>query len=297
MKLRLKTVLLGLIGLAIVGVMLLSFAINLAERVHAARARIATQNQRLAAAGVPLLLNALVVGDLASAEQTLENLNADRVWRDVRLYEKDGRTLILDMSPPRRAVTSGAPDWLRWLIPIELTETRIAVKADPVVYAVLAVTPSRAHLEAELWEELRSVGTMTGLLLVTLLVTTQLIVNQGLRPVRALAASAARLGRGDFSVRIPPTRFVEISSTVDAFNRMAADLERVLDQLRDREAELAAQSTVLRATLENIDQGLLAVDGDQRMLAWNQRFLDLLDLPPDIARSDAHFADFIRYNA
>ena len=40
-------------------------------------------------------------------------------------------------------------------------------------------------------------------------------------------------------MRLPPTRFVEIAPTVDAFNRMATDLERVLHQLRDREAELA----------------------------------------------------------
>ena len=63
-----------------------------------------------------------------------------------------------------------------------------------------------------------------------------MILNRGLRPVRALAESAARFGRGDFSVRMPPTKFVEIAPTVDAFNRMATDLERVLHQLRDREA-------------------------------------------------------------
>ena len=164
------------------------------------------------------------------------------------------------------------------------------------MYAVLAVTPSSAPLEAELWTEIRSAVTMTALLLITLFGTTYVILNRGLQPVRALAESAARFGRGDFSVRMPPTKFVEIAPTVDAFNRMATDLERVLHQLRDREAELADRSAVLRATLENIDQGLLAVDGDLRMLAWNQNFVDLLELPEGIVQPGATYTDFVRYN-
>jgi signal transduction histidine kinase/DNA-binding response OmpR family regulator/HPt (histidine-containing phosphotransfer) domain-containing protein len=180
---------------------------------------------------------------------------------------------------------------------LKVKETRIPVAADPVVYAVLAVTPSSAPIEAELWTEIRSAVTMTALLLITLLGTTYVILNRGLQPVRALAESAARFGRGDFSVRLPPTKFVEIAPTVDAFNRMATDLERVLHQLRDREAELADRSAVLRATLENIDQGLLAVDGNLRMLAWNQNFVDLLRLPEGFVHPGSTYAAFVHHLA
>ena len=276
--------------------MLGSLALSLDERIRAAHHRMDVQTQRLASAGVPLLLNALVVGDLASAEQTLDNLNVDMVWRDVKLYENDGHTLILDASPRQQRV-SGVPAWVRRLMPIKVSETRLPIAADPVVYAVLAVTPSSAPLEAELWTEIRSAVTMTAVLLIALFGTTYVILNRGLRPVRALAESAARFGRGDFSVRMPATKLVEIAHSVDAFNRMATDLERVVHQLRDREAELADRSAVLRATLENIDQGLFAVDGDLRMLAWNQNFVDLLELPEGIAQPGSTYADFVRYNA
>jgi two-component system sensor histidine kinase/response regulator len=295
-KLRLRTALVALTGTAIVCVMLGGLAISLRERVTAAHHRVAVQTQRLASAGGPLLLNALVVGDLATVEDTLENLNFDKVWREVRLYEEDGRTLILDASPPQ-GPAAGAPSWIAWLLPTGVEETRIPIKAHPVVYGVLAVKPSSTSLEAELWSEIRSAVITTALLLVTLLITIHVIVDRGLRPVRALAESAARLGHGDFSVRMPPTKLVEIASTVDAFNRMAVDLERVLAQLRQRETELGAQSAVLRATLENIDQGLAAVDGDLRIVAWNQRYLDLLDFPASLARPGAAFADTVRYNA
>ena len=296
MKLNLKAVLLGLTGIAIVLVMLGSLALSLDERIRAAHQRMDVRTQRLASAGVPLLLNSLVVGDLASAEQTIDNLNVDKAWRDVRLYESDGRTLIFDASPHHQSVSS-VPAWVRRFMSLEVRETRISIAADPVVYAVLAVTPSSASIEAELWAETCSAVIMTALLLILLLGTTYMILNRGLQPVRALAESAARFGRGDFSVRLPPTNFVEIAPTVDAFNRMATDLERVLHQLRDREAELADRSAVLRATLENIDQGLLAVDGDLRMLAWNQNFVDLLEFPESIVQPGSTYADFVRYNA
>ena len=164
MKLQLKAVLLGLTGIAIVLVMLGGLALSLDERIDAAHQRMDVRTQRLASAGVPLLLNSLVVGDLASAEQTLDSLNVDGSWRDVRLYESDGRTLILDTSPQHPRVSS-VPAWVRRLMPIRVKETRIRIAADPVVYAVLAVTPSSAPLEAELWAEIRSAVTMTALLL------------------------------------------------------------------------------------------------------------------------------------
>src|SRR4029450_10729503 len=140
MKLHLKAVLLGLTGIAIVLVMLGSLALSLDERIRAAHKRLDVRTQRLASAVLPLLLNSLVVGDLASAEQTLDSLNVDGAWRDVRLYESDGRTLILDTSP-RYPRVSTVPAWVRRLTPIRVREPRISIAAGPVVYAVLAVTP------------------------------------------------------------------------------------------------------------------------------------------------------------
>jgi len=76
-------------------------AVNVKMRTNAARSQLTENTQHLLSASQPLLLNALVVGDLASAEQTVRHLNAGRVWRRVRLYEPDGRTLIFDASPQK----------------------------------------------------------------------------------------------------------------------------------------------------------------------------------------------------
>ena len=237
MKSSLRTLLLGLSSVAIVTVTLGGLAVNLRDRSTAAQVRLSEQTERLATAAGPLLLDSLVVGDLARAEQTLRNLNMESVWSHVLLYESDGRRVIFDASPAdvRR---SRAPRWLKQLVPVTLPEHRVPIAAAPVVYGVLAVTPSVESLENELWTEVRTMIAVTGVLLVTLLGLTHVILLVGLRPVRALADSATRLGHGDLTARMPETKLAEMRPTVRAFNSMAASLEQALHEARTRQTRL-----------------------------------------------------------
>ena len=223
--------------MAIVVVTLSGLGVNLRDRSNAARVRLSEQTERLVTAAAPLLLDSLVVGDLARAEQTLRNLNADSVWSLVTLYESDGNRLIFDASPENLR-RSEAPRWLKHLVPVTLEEHRVPITAPPVVYGVLAVIPSVQSLESELWAEIRTMIAVTGVLLVTLLGLTHVILLVGLRPVRALAESATRLGSGDLTARMPETKLSEMAPTVRAFNSMAASLEQALHEARTREARL-----------------------------------------------------------
>jgi len=100
------------------------------------------------------------------------------------------------------------------------------------------VTPSVESLENELWTEVRTMIAVTGVLLVTLLGLTHVILLVGLRPVRALADSATRLGHGDLTARMPETKLAEMRPTVRAFNSMAASLEQALHEARTRQTRL-----------------------------------------------------------
>ena len=237
MRSSLRTLLLGLSSVAIVSVTLSGLAVNLSDRSTAAQERLAEQTDRVAGAVAPLLLDSLVVGDLTRAEQTMRNLNRDSMWSEVRLYESDGRRVIFDASP-EKVRRSHAPRWLKQLVPVTLPEHRVAIVAAPVVYGVLAVTPSVESLENELWTEVRTMIAVTGVLLVTLLGLTHMILVIGLRPVRALAESATRLGHGDLAARMPETKLSEMRPTVRAFNSMAASLEQALHEARTRQTRL-----------------------------------------------------------
>ena len=53
-------------------------------------------------------------------------------------------------------------------------------------------------------------------------------------------------------------------------------------RLRRSEARLKRQTSLLQSTLENIGEGLSVFDRQGWLVAWNSRFCELLDLPPDL---------------
>ena len=53
-------------------------------------------------------------------------------------------------------------------------------------------------------------------------------------------------------------------------------------RLRRSEGRLKRQTSLLQSTLENIGEGLSVFDSQGRLVAWNARFCELLDLPPGL---------------
>ena len=68
-------------------------------------------------------------------------------------------------------------------------------------------------------------------------------------------------------------------------------------ELKRQEQELALKTAQLQNTLEYMDQGISMVDGDLKVILFNQRFLDLLDLPADEFKPGDSFEEFLRFNA
>lgn len=68
---------------------------------------------------------------------------------------------------------------------------------------------------------------------------------------------------------------------------------------RGRFAEEAARgaSTLLRATIDNIMQGLVVLDRDLRVLAWNERFLELRGLARERMHAGMPFAEILATGA
>ncbi|HEX7967403.1 MAG TPA: PAS-domain containing protein [Stellaceae bacterium] len=64
--------------------------------------------------------------------------------------------------------------------------------------------------------------------------------------------------------------------------------------LKRREQELAEKSTVLRATLDNMEQGLLVVDASLAIRTWNDRMIELLQLPHGVVQVGSSLADMMR---
>jgi signal transduction histidine kinase/CHASE3 domain sensor protein len=104
-----------------------------------------------------------------------------------------------------------------------------------------AAESHRAHDDAGRTITAALVAAVAALLLIGLwaLYETRSIVL----PLRRLAAAARRIGRGQLDARVPPTGRGEAREVAEAFNAMAAALER-------RSAELSAEQRVKTAVLD-----------------------------------------------
>jgi len=65
----------------------------------------------------------------------------------------------------------------------------------------------------------------------------------------------------------------------------------------DTDGSLAQRGAMLLAGLDLLDQGVTVFDAGLKLLACNQRFLQLLDFPPELGQVGTPFEAFIRYNA
>jgi len=75
---------------------------------------------------------------------------------------------------------------------------------------------------------------------------------------------------------------------IELLNELAADIAFGIESLRARlqralaEAQLASRNELLRTTFEHMDQGIIVVDRDLRIVAHNRRYQTLLDLPDSL---------------
>ncbi len=74
-------------------------------------------------------------------------------------------------------------------------------------------------------------------------------------------------------------------------------LEDVVDIVDEASELFQFNRELLQAGIENIEQGISVIDADMRLVAWNQRYIELLDYPEDIVTVGKPIAELIRYNA
>jgi Na+/proline symporter/signal transduction histidine kinase/CheY-like chemotaxis protein len=74
-------------------------------------------------------------------------------------------------------------------------------------------------------------------------------------------------------------------------------LEEVVALFDEATQKLRFNRELLEAMMENMSQGISVVDANMRLIAWNQRYLDLFQYPEELVQAGRPVADMIRYNA
>jgi signal transduction histidine kinase len=86
-----------------------------------------------------------------------------------------------------------------------------------------------------------------------------------------------------------------------ALRDLSAELELRVEartaELRQREQELAHKAALLELVISNVNQGISFVNADLKVEICNQKFCDLLQIPPELAQPGTSFVDLARFNA
>ena len=78
---------------------------------------------------------------------------------------------------------------------------------------------------------------------------------------------------------------------LDAARREQGELATVAAIVNQASMDLRFNQKVLEAALNNMDQGISVIDSEQRLVAWNQRYADILRLPPQLLQVGQPIAD------
>jgi two-component system, OmpR family, phosphate regulon sensor histidine kinase PhoR len=100
-----------------------------------------------------------------------------------------------------------------------------------------------------------------------------LLARRLAHPLRALTEATAAIAAGDYTRRVRARGAEELVRLAESFNRMA-------DELRDRLQTIHAEQRELKAILGGMVEGVLAVDGEERVVLMNEAGGRILNLVP-----------------
>jgi Na+/proline symporter/ActR/RegA family two-component response regulator/nitrogen-specific signal transduction histidine kinase len=111
-------------------------------------------------------------------------------------------------------------------------------------------------------------------------------------PISGAAARRAEQMIADV-IGAPSARLI-VTSTMAGASLGVGEVVKLLDRSGQ---SLQFSRQLLEATLQAIDPGVSVIDQRLRLVAWNQRYLDLFDYPAGLVTVGCPVADLIRFNA
>ena len=253
-----------------------------------------------------------LASDLALAQLLLEtneagsaNLHelAERMRESVEyrvtLVAPDGTVLADSDSDYRTMENHGDRPEVRGALSGSTTfaERRSATVGAPLLYGarvldfggepiVLRLAASLAVIDASVAQTQGAVAGAGAVAIVLALGLSYVLARALARPLERVAARARGIAAGEVGMQpLASSRMTELAELVEAFNRLTSDLDA-------RIRELAGQRDEVRDVLNAINEGVVALTADARLVRINEAAMRILEIEPVPALT--HVRRFVR---
>ena len=153
----------------------------------------------------------------------------------------------------------------------------IPLRRDGAIVAVVRASLPLSAIDWTLHSVYRHIAVGAAMVAILFAVVAYYLARHISRPLADMRQAAERLARGDLQTCVALPKGEEMQSLARTLNQMAA-------QLSERMEMITRKSDEQRAVFSSMVEGVLAVDGDARILDLNTAAARLLDLAPDQVR-------------
>ena len=260
LSLTVRLVLGSSLALAACGIALLYFILQ--EETADQRATLSEQLSEEMQFALPAMSGPAVVGDYSVIEQMVKARARQPVIAKFAWTDNSGHP-IAALGPEIR---TDAPRWFVDRLHLPLLEQSQAVVVGGENYGTVFLQLNPAMSINKLW---RGLWLRFGTLLlgtVLSLGVTLVVLRSGVRPLRALAASAHRFGQGDYAVRISLEGPPETAQCIQAFNSMAENIGSLMGSLHLSEEK----NRLLAMQVEQSSDAIFSHDQSSIVTSWNR---------------------------
>jgi two-component system, OmpR family, phosphate regulon sensor histidine kinase PhoR len=179
----------------------------------------------------------------------------------------------------RQALIDGEGSASHYSVTLKTDMKYVAVRhaVDGAAVGVVRVARPVASINmvlAHLYVRIGLAGLVVALIAAAL---ASLVVGRVSRPLKVMTRGAERFARGDFSLKVFVPDIAETAALAESLNHMGAQLDEKLDVL-------GRQTAQQEAVFSSMTEGVLAVDGEGRIITMNRSAGQMLNTDPELVR-------------
>jgi signal transduction histidine kinase/HAMP domain-containing protein len=154
----------------------------------------------------------------------------------------------------------------------EIYEVRLPLDLDGKSFGAIRVGIAMPLVRAELRSALARTALLGGLALVAAAGVAVWLSQMAIRPLRRLAQDMERLRRGEFDIR-------PAEGPTDEFGRLANQLQLLGQEIQSDRLRVQAERAQFQSAVDQIEDGILFVNADRRIVFANQAIIPVLGKP------------------